>query len=113
MNNRSNAARGSNSGLLREFGPQALRDWAEALGIATFVGTSSRVFPAEMKAAPLLRAWLHRLRSGGVRFHMRHRFAGWRKRMNCGFSAKPLSYVATRLTPKTWLPKRWWKPGSR
>ena len=57
--------------------PQALRDWAAALGIKTFVGTSGRVFPAEMKAAPLLRAWLHRLRAAGLRLHMRHRWQGW------------------------------------
>ena len=48
--------------LLDAFGPQAVRDWIHGLGIATFVGSSGRVFPAEMKAAPLLRAWLHRLR---------------------------------------------------
>src|ERR1019366_3833613 len=55
----------------------ALRDWAHGLGIDTFVGTSGRVFPVDMKAAPLLRAWLHRLRADGVRFNMRHRFTGW------------------------------------
>jgi uncharacterized flavoprotein (TIGR03862 family) len=58
-----------------------VRAWADALGAATFVGTSGRVFPHEMKAAPLLRAWLQRLRhptSGHpVRFHMRHRWQGW------------------------------------
>ncbi len=59
---------------LQAFGPQDLRDWAAALGITTFVGSSGRVFPNEMKAAPLLRAWLHRLRAAGVRFHMRHRW---------------------------------------
>ena len=58
---------------LREFSPEALRDWAATLGVATFVGSSGRVFPTDMKAAPLLRAWLHRLRGQGVRFHMRHR----------------------------------------
>jgi uncharacterized flavoprotein (TIGR03862 family) len=62
---------------LKTFDPQALREWAHGLGIATFVGTSGRVFPADMKAAPLLRAWLHRLREARVRFHMRHRFVGW------------------------------------
>ncbi len=62
---------------LAEFGPQQLRDWAHALGIATFVGSSGRVFPQEMKAAPLLRAWLHRLRGAGVIFHARHRWLGW------------------------------------
>jgi hypothetical protein len=63
--------------LLRVFGPDALRDWARALGVETFVGTSQRVFPVDLKAAPLLRAWLHRLRGQGVRLHMRHRWQGW------------------------------------
>ncbi|OWT77224.1 MULTISPECIES: TIGR03862 family flavoprotein [unclassified Achromobacter] len=57
--------------------PQALRDWAQGLGVQTFVGTSGRVFPQEMKAAPLLRAWMARLRAAGVQFHMRHRWLGW------------------------------------
>jgi hypothetical protein len=56
---------------------QALRDWAAGLGIDTFVGSSGRVFPTDMKAAPLLRAWLHRLRQQGVYFHVRHRWLGW------------------------------------
>jgi uncharacterized flavoprotein (TIGR03862 family) len=60
------------------FTPAQLRDWIHGLGIETFVGSSGRVFPLEMKAAPLLRAWLHRLREAGVRFHMRHRWTGWR-----------------------------------
>lgn len=63
--------------LLKTFGPEALREWIHGLGITTFVGSSGRVFPAEMQAAPLLRAWLHRLRKAGVRFHMRHRWCGW------------------------------------
>jgi uncharacterized flavoprotein (TIGR03862 family) len=62
---------------LREFDANALRDWARNLGVDTFVGSSGRVFPADMKSAPLLRAWLHRLRAAGVRFHMRHRWLGW------------------------------------
>ena len=63
--------------LLDAFSPDALRAWIEALGIETFVGSSGRVFPRDMKAAPLLRAWLHRLRESGVRFHVRHRWQGW------------------------------------
>src|SRR5512146_844372 len=63
--------------LLRSFPPDALREWIHSLGIDTFVGTSGRVFPAGMKAAPLLRAWLHRLRESGVHFHARHRWCGW------------------------------------
>ncbi len=65
------------SSMLHTFGPQQVRDWAAGLGIDTFVGTSARVFPTDLKAAPLLRAWLHRLRQQGVRFHMRHRWLGW------------------------------------
>ncbi|TWI68963.1 hypothetical protein IP91_00025 [Pseudoduganella lurida] len=63
--------------MLDAFGPDAVRDWVHGLGIETFAGTSGRVFPTEMKAAPLLRAWLHRLREGGVQFHQRHRWLGW------------------------------------
>ncbi|MEN9886769.1 MAG: hypothetical protein RL758_1347 [Pseudomonadota bacterium] len=64
-------------GWLQSFTPTQLREWAQGLGVSTFVGTSGRVFPTDMKAAPLLRAWLHRLREAGVRFHSRHRWMGW------------------------------------
>lgn len=63
--------------LLRSFGAQALCDWIHGLGIQTFVGSSGRVFPTDMKAAPLLRAWLKRLRESGVVIHTRHRWLGW------------------------------------
>ena len=63
--------------LLKDFDAAAVRQWVHRLGIETFVGSSGRVFPKEMKAAPLLRAWLHRLRASGVTFHMRHRWLGW------------------------------------
>ncbi|WP_210545392.1 TIGR03862 family flavoprotein [Rhodoferax sp. PAMC 29310] len=67
--------------LLNGFDNAQVRVWAQGLGIETFVGSSGRVFPADMKAAPLLRAWLHRLRhpatGTGVQFHMRHRWTGW------------------------------------
>ena len=63
--------------LLETFGATQLRDWAQGLGVETFIGTSQRVFPKEMKAAPLLRAWLHRLRAAGLRIHVRHRWQGW------------------------------------
>ncbi|NMM37617.1 MAG: TIGR03862 family flavoprotein [Glaciimonas sp.] len=63
--------------LLDAFGPDALREWVHGLGVATFVGSSGRVFPLDMKAAPLLRAWLQRLRGAGVHFHMRQRWLGW------------------------------------
>ena len=62
---------------LRAFPPNAIRDWAEALGIETFEGSSGRIFPVAMKASPLLRAWLARLRESGVSFHARHEWQGW------------------------------------
>jgi uncharacterized flavoprotein (TIGR03862 family) len=63
--------------MLHAFGAPQLRQWAHNLGIDTFVGTSQRVFPKDLKAAPLLRAWMARLRRAGVTFHARHRWTGW------------------------------------
>jgi uncharacterized flavoprotein (TIGR03862 family) len=63
--------------LLQQFGRDEVVAWAHALGVNTFVGSSGRVFPVDMKAAPLLRAWLHELRTCGVQFVMRHRWLGW------------------------------------
>src|SRR5689334_7702367 len=62
---------------IEAFPPQALRDWSEALGQETFVGSSGRVFPKAFKASPLLRAWLRRLDSMGVKLALRHRWIGW------------------------------------
>ena len=62
---------------LDDFDADALRDWAQGLGVDTFVGSSGRVFPRDLKAAPLLRGWVHRLRESGVRFHVHHRWLGW------------------------------------
>ena len=62
---------------LASFAPDQLRTWARGLGIQTFIGTSGRIFPTDLKAAPLLRAWLRRLRRAGVQFHVRHRWIGW------------------------------------
>ena len=78
--------------LLQRFGPTEVRAWARALGIETFVGSSGRVFPKDMKAAPLLRAWLHRLRASGVQFFMRHRWLGWQDDGGLKF-ATPLGEV--------------------
>ncbi|CCD92999.1 conserved hypothetical protein [Bradyrhizobium sp. ORS 375] len=62
---------------IQAFSPQQLRDWCEALGQPTFVGSSGRVFPVAMKASPLLRAWLRRLDAQGVRVELRHRWTDW------------------------------------
>lgn len=63
--------------MLDKYPSEQLRAWVHGLGIDTFVGSSGRVFPRPMKAAPLLRQWLQRLRASGVRLHMRHRWLGW------------------------------------
>ena len=63
---------------LGAFDAQALRAWARELGVETFVGSSGRVFPVDLKAAPLLRRWVRRLRDAGVGFHVHHRWLGWR-----------------------------------
>jgi uncharacterized flavoprotein (TIGR03862 family) len=62
---------------IEAFLPDALRAWSEALGQPTFIGSSGRVFPKAFKASPLLRAWLRRLDTAGVRFAFRHRWTGW------------------------------------
>lgn len=62
---------------LGDFPPEALRAWADGLGAQTFVGSSGRVFPRDMKALPLLRAWLKRLDEAGVTFSFRHRWVGF------------------------------------
>lgn len=78
---RYGARREAIEALLKDFSSDDLRAWTHGLGVETFVGSSGRVFPKDMKAAPLLRAWLQRLRhpAGGVavQFHMRHRWTGW------------------------------------
>lgn len=75
--NRYGPCRAHLAPIVSSFGPEALRAWARGLGVETFVGTSGRIFPTDMKAAPLLRAWLRRLRKTGVVFHVRRRWTGW------------------------------------
>ena len=67
------------AGWLRDFDAEALREWARAQGIETYIGSSGRVFPLDRKAAPLLRGWVRRLKDEGVRFHVQHRWLGWGK----------------------------------
>lgn len=62
---------------IEAFDADTLCAWIHGLGIDTFVGSSGRVFPTDMKAAPLLRAWLKRLKDSGVRIHTRSRWLGW------------------------------------
>ena len=62
--------------LLAEFSAEDLRTWAASLGIETFAASTGRVYPREMKAAPLLRRWRLRLANLGVKFAMRHRWIG-------------------------------------
>jgi hypothetical protein len=83
---RYGARRARLEGLLQDFAATQLREWVHGLGIDTFVGSSGRVFPVGMKAAPLLRAWLRRLREHGVQIHTRHRWQGWDAAGNLCFS---------------------------
>jgi predicted flavoprotein YhiN len=87
--------------LLDAFGPDDLRAWAHDLGVETFVGSSGRVFPREMKAAPLLRAWLHRLRQAGARFHVGHRWLGWEGEAPASSTHRP-ACSGTRRVPPCW-----------
>ena len=65
---------------LNHFKPDDLLAWVKGLGIETFIGSSGRIFPKEMKASPLLRAWLKRLQANGVTFHTRHHWKGWKEK---------------------------------
>ena len=64
------------AGLIADFGPTAMREWAESLTVQTFVASTGRVYPRELKAAPLLRFWVRKLREAGVEFAMGHRWIG-------------------------------------
>lgn len=77
--------------VVREFNSAAVCDWIHKLGIETFVGSSGRIFPKAMKAAPLLRAWLHRLRDLGVKIHARHRWCGWDQNGHLQFEVKSIN----------------------
>jgi uncharacterized flavoprotein (TIGR03862 family) len=99
---------------LQRFGPDQLRAWAAELGVSTFVGSSGRVFPAEMKAAPLLRAWLHRLRAQGVKLHQRQRWTGWSEDGALCFGESTVKPAATLLAlggaswPRLGSDGAWW-----
>lgn len=80
---------------LARFDADAVRAWAAGLGVDTFVGTSGRVFPIGLKAAPLLRAWLQRLRAAGVTLHTRHRWLGFAARPECQDTTTTLHRVHT------------------
>jgi uncharacterized flavoprotein (TIGR03862 family) len=62
--------------LLSAFDADAARAWAAGLGIETFAASTGRVYPREMKAAPLLRRWVRRLHDAGVQFAQYHRWTG-------------------------------------
>lgn len=86
---------------LEDFDANALRNWARTYGVETFVGSSGRVFPSDLKAAPLLRGWVRRLRENGVRFHMHHRCIGWNQKNELCFETseglKAISPASTIL----------------
>lgn len=92
--------------LLEEFGPEQLVSWIHDLGIETLVGSSGRVFPKEMKAAPLLRAWLSRLKKQGLVLHTRHRWLGWSE-------LGELRFLHTHSRPETDEPNTPFSPDFR
>ena len=65
--------------ILDAFGPNEIRQWAHGLGSETYIGSSGRVFPKEMNAAPLLKAWLEKLEASGLQIYPRHKWMGWEK----------------------------------
>ena len=70
-------ARGKLEPAIRAFPPDAVMAWCQQLGVATFTGSSGRIFPCTMKASPLLRAWLQRLSNLGVTFLGNTRWHGF------------------------------------
>jgi uncharacterized flavoprotein (TIGR03862 family) len=104
FNQRFGAANSALRPYLLDFGATQVRDWCHALGVETFVGTSQRVFPKEMKAAPLLRRWLTQLRGLGVQFHARHSWLGWTEDNTLQFhnrTARPDSEVTVDASDDT------------
>jgi len=95
---RYGAARNRLEPSLRTFTPQDIRDWADGLGIETFIGTSGRIFPKDFKAAPLLRTWLRRLRAQGVSVHVRHRWTGWNEENLCFDTPQGIVRIEARAT---------------
>ncbi|HPY41869.1 MAG TPA: TIGR03862 family flavoprotein [Thiolinea sp.] len=93
---------------LQAFSPTDLREWCQQLGIETFIGSSGRVFPKEMKAAPLLRAWLSRLKEHGLTIYPRHRCLGlteaneWLLQTPQGLITKQYSATVLALGGASW-----------
>ncbi len=87
---------------IRAYPPTAICDWAQALGIETFTGSSGRIFPRCLKGSPLLRSWIRRLVDQGVSFHLKHRWQGWGPQGELVFSTpdgiKTLAPKATILS---------------
>jgi len=82
--------------MLAALNANALCEWVHGLGIETFVGSSGRVFPAEMKAAPLLRAWINRLRKQNVQFLMRHRWLGFEPKQTSEMQSSDGAWLASQ-----------------
>ncbi len=85
---------------LEKFTPTDLRNWAESFGFETFVGSSGKVYPLDKKAAPLLRAWLHQLKSQNTVFHMKHRWIDWQVFQN---SAETQVQTTANRQTQAWL----------
>lgn len=98
---------------IEAFNPEAIKRWARGLGIETFVGSSGRVFPTDMKSAPLLRACLRRLRAIGVCIHVRHQWTGWTDRGELQFeTTRGVAAIKTDATILALGGASWPKCGS-
>lgn len=81
--------------MIEAFDPKKIVDWMESLGVPSFIGTSGRIFPIEMKAAPLLRRWLSDLKKRGVRVHCNHYWKGFTSEGHLHFTTPAGNKVIT------------------
>lgn len=84
---RYGAAQGWLEPVIKDFSPALLQEWCQGLGQPVFIGSSGRIFPKSFKSSPLLRAWIARLESAGVRFVMSRAWTGWEDQRTLRFIA--------------------------
>jgi len=97
---------------VKAFDNHKVKNWVETQGIETFIGSSGRVFPTGMKAAPLLRSWLQRLKSMGLTLHTRYYWQGWQQDQLCFSTPDGERYVKARATLLALGGGSWKKLGS-
>ena len=86
------------SPIIKKFDNQSAINWAQNLGQTIFTGSSNRVFPTNMKASPLLRAWLIRLSDKGVKFNQGWRWLGWENEDAVFQTSEGKKFIKSRTT---------------